>query len=72
MILVPTMVWRLGYRRPQTIWIVLGFAVAPVLLCLGMANLKIPGGCVYLCLPNGRAPPRAGRWCHGRGCRGSG
>jgi hypothetical protein len=53
MIFVPAMVWRLGYRRPRTIWIALGFAVAVVLLFKGVLNVKIPGGAIYQYLPDG-------------------
>ena len=50
-IFMPILVWRMGYRSKNMIWISVTFGVFVVILFKAFLDVKIPGGAMYEYLP---------------------
>lgn len=50
-IFMPILVWRMGYRSKNMIWISVAFGVFVVILFKAFLDVKIPGGAMYEYLP---------------------
>jgi hypothetical protein len=52
LLFAPLLAWRVGYRRPRTLFAAMAMGLTVVLFFKTFLSVKIPGGAVYEYLPN--------------------